>query len=411
MEWLVNGVYYIVPFIVLLGILVFVHEFGHFLIARLSGVQVTDFSIGFGKQLWGFTDKHNTKWKICAIPLGGYCQFLGDADAASAGSSEEVKELSEEDKKKAFPFQNPWKKLAIVLGGPGFNYLFAIIVFTLMFAFLGKFSFPPVVGEVVAGGAADKAGIVKADRILSINGHEVESFSEITTEISLTTGGVAEVKLDRAGEVMELSVPLEMMKVEANGQTTERPMLGIKSMNTMELDHERMSLPDAFVEACSETWRITEGTLRGVGQMITGKRGSEDLGGILRIAEMSGDISRKNGMLDFIAFMALLSINLGLINLFPIPVLDGGHVVIYLVEIVSRREINAKVKENLFKAGFADDFCDLERLCPSVPSLFCLSYFFDKGYGINEKQTAGYLTVLPDGGRHGRRRGGQTDQS
>lgn len=353
MEWLVNGVYYIVPFIVLLGILVFVHEFGHFLVARLSGVQVTDFSIGFGKQLWGFTDKHNTKWKICAIPLGGYCQFLGDADAASAGSSEEVKELSEEDKKKAFPFQNPWKKLAIVLGGPGFNYLFAIIVFTLMFAFLGKFSFPPVVGEVVAGGAADKAGIVKADRILSINGHEVESFSEITTEISLTTGGVAEVKLDRAGEVMELSVPLEMMKVEANGQTTERPMLGIKSMNTMELDHERMSLPDAFVEACSETWRITEGTLRGVGQMIAGKRGSEDLGGILRIAEMSGDISRKNGMLDFIAFMALLSINLGLINLFPIPVLDGGHVVIYLVEIVSRREINAKVKENLFKAGFA----------------------------------------------------------
>lgn len=331
----------------------FVHEFGHFLVARLSGVQVTDFSIGFGKQLWGFTDKHNTKWKICAIPLGGYCQFLGDADAASSGSSEEVKELSEEDKKKAFPFQNPWKKLAIVLGGPGFNYLFAIIVFTLMFAFLGKFSFPPVVGEVVAGGAADKAGIVKADRILSINGHEVESFSEITTEISLTTGGVAEVKLDRAGEVMELSVPLEMMKVEANGQTTERPMLGIKSMNTMELDHERMSLPDAFVEACSETWRITEGTLRGVGQMITGKRGSEDLGGILRIAEMSGDISRKNGMLDFIAFMALLSINLGLINLFPIPVLDGGHVVIYLVEIVSRREINAKVKENLFKAGFA----------------------------------------------------------
>lgn len=353
MEWLVNGVYYIVPFIVLLGILVFVHEFGHFLVARLSGVQVTDFSIGFGKQLWGFTDKHNTKWKICAIPLGGYCQFLGDADAASSGSSEEVKELSEEDKKKAFPFQNPWKKLAIVLGGPGFNYLFAIIVFTLMFAFLGKFSFPPVVGEVVAGGAADKAGIVKADRILSINGHEVESFSEITTEISLTTGGVAEVKLDRAGEVMELSVPLEMMKVEANGQTTERPMLGIKSMNTMELDHEKMSLPDAFVEACSETWRITEGTLRGVGQMITGKRGSEDLGGILRIAEMSGDISRKNGMLDFIAFMALLSINLGLINLFPIPVLDGGHVVIYLVEIVSRREINAKVKENLFKAGFA----------------------------------------------------------
>ncbi len=353
MEWLVNGVYYIVPFIVLLGILVFVHEFGHFLIARLTGVRVTDFSIGFGKKLWGFTDRHNTNWKICAIPLGGYCQFLGDADAASAGSDEEAEKLSEEDKKQAFPFQSPWKKLAIVLGGPGFNYLFAILIFTLLFACLGKFSFPPVVGEVVKGGAADKAGIVKADRILEINGRAMENFSDITTEVALTVGGVAEVKLRRGEEIIDLSVPLEMMEVEANGQKTERPMLGIKSMNTMELDHQRMSLSAAFAEACGETWRITEGTLRGVGQMITGRRGSEDLGGIIRIAEMSGDISRKNGWLDFVAFMALLSINLGLINLFPIPVLDGGHVVIYTAEIIIRREISAKVKENLFKAGFA----------------------------------------------------------
>ncbi len=353
MDWLVNGVYYVVPFIILLGILVFVHEFGHFLIARLTGVQVTDFSIGFGRQLWGFTDKHNTRWKICAIPLGGYCQFLGDADAASAGSDESVKELSEEDKKKAFPFQNPWKKLAIVLGGPGFNYLFAILIFMFMFALLGKFTFPPVVGEVIASGAADKAGIVSGDRILEINGRKIENFSDITTEVSLTVNGTAEVKLEREGREMTLSVPLEMTEMETNGQKIKRPMLGIKSMSTMELNHQKMSWSAAFVEACSETWRITEGTLRGVGQMITGKRGSEDLGGILRIAEMSGDISRKNGLLDFIAFMALLSINLGLINLFPIPVLDGGHVVIYLVEIVCRREINAKVKENLFKAGFA----------------------------------------------------------
>ncbi len=353
MEWLINAAYYIIPFIVLLGILVFVHEFGHFLIARLCGVQVTDFSIGFGKELWGFTDRHRTKWKICAIPLGGYCQFLGDADAASANSDEAVEELSAEDKKKAFPFQKPWKKLAIVLGGPGFNYLFAIVVFTMMFALLGKFSFPPVVGEVVPGGAADKAGIAAADRILEVNGREVENFSDITTEISLTVGGPAAVKLQRGDQILDFEVPLEMMEVEANGQTTARPMLGVKSVNTMELDHQKMSWPAAFAEACNETWRITEGTLRGVGQMITGKRGSEDLGGILRIAEMSGDISKKNGWLDFLAFMALLSINLGLINLFPIPVLDGGHVVIYTVEMISRREVNAKVKENLFKVGFA----------------------------------------------------------
>ena len=353
MDWMVNIFYYIIPFIVLLGILVFVHEFGHFLIARLCGVQVTDFSIGFGKQLWGFTDKHNTNWKICAVPLGGYCQFLGDADAASANSDEAVKELSEEDKKKAFPFQNPWKKLAIVLGGPGFNYLFAILIFMFMFALLGKMNFPPVVGEVIEGGAAQKAGIMVDDRILEVNGKKVDNFSDITTEVSLSVENTAQVKLKRGDQIIDLSVVLETLEVEANGQKSKRPMLGIKSKNTMEIDHQKMSWGQAFVEACGETWRITEGTLRGVGQMITGKRGSEDLGGIIRIAEMSGDISKKNGWLDFVAFMALLSINLGLINLFPIPVLDGGHVVIFLIEIVSRREINPKVKENLFKAGFA----------------------------------------------------------
>lgn len=353
MDWIINILYYVVPFVVLLGILVFVHEFGHFLIARLCGVQVTDFSIGFGKQLWGFTDKHKTNWKICAVPLGGYCQFLGDADAASANSDESIKELSEEDKKKAFPYQNPWKKLAIVLGGPGFNYLFAIIVFMFMFALLGKLTFPPVVGEVIEGGAAAKAGIMPNDRILEINGKQIEDFSDISTEIALSVDNQANVKLKRGEDVLDLTVELEKMEVEANGQTTQRPMLGIKSITTMETTQQKMSWGEAFMEACGETWRITEGTLRGVGQMITGKRGSEDLGGILRIAEMSGDISKKSGLIDFIAFMALLSINLGLINLFPIPVLDGGHVVIFLIEIVSRREISVKVKENLFKLGFA----------------------------------------------------------
>lgn len=353
MDWIINILYYIVPFVVLLGILVFVHEFGHFLIARLCGVQVTDFSIGFGRQLWGFTDKHKTNWKICAIPLGGYCQFLGDADAASANSDESIKELSEEDKKRAFPFQNPWKKLAIVLGGPGFNYLFAIIVFMFMFALLGKLTFPPIVGEVIEGGAASKAGIMQNDRILEINGKQIEDFSDISTEIALSVDNQATVKLKRGEDILNLTIVLEKMEVEANGQTTKRPMLGIKSLTTMETNHQKMSWGEAFTEACAETWRITEGTLRGVGQMITGKRGSEDLGGIIRIAEMSGDISKESGLIDFIAFMALLSINLGLINLFPIPVLDGGHVVIYLIEIATRREINTKVKENLFRVGFA----------------------------------------------------------
>ena len=152
MESIFNSFYYIVPFIFLLGILVFVHEFGHFIIARLCGVRVTDFSIGFGRKLWGFTDKHQTNWKICAIPLGGYCQFLGDANGASAGEdTETLDSLSEDEKKYSFAYQNPWKKLAIVLGGPGFNYLFAILVMTAIFMFVGSVNYPPVVGEVIAG--------------------------------------------------------------------------------------------------------------------------------------------------------------------------------------------------------------------------------------------------------------------
>ena len=158
MSWIVDTAYYIVPFIVLLGILVFVHEFGHFIVARMCGVQVDAFSIGFGKTLWSRKDKYGTEWKLSAIPLGGYCQFLGDADGASAGVDEKVSELSEEQKKKAFPFQNPFKKLAIVLAGPGANYLFAIVVFAVIFASLGKIVFPPVVGGIIEGGAAEKAG-------------------------------------------------------------------------------------------------------------------------------------------------------------------------------------------------------------------------------------------------------------
>ena len=351
---MLNFFYYVVPFIFLLGVLVFVHELGHFLIARWCGVRVTDFSIGFGKQLWGFTDKHQTNWKICAIPLGGYCQFLGDANGASAGEDDAaLKEMTDEEKREAFAFQSPWKKLAIVLGGPGFNYLFAIVVFALMFMFIGKFTFPPVVGEVMPDGAASVAGIQSGDRILEVNGNKIKTFTDISTEVALTVGKNVDVKLQRGDEILNINVELKEIEVEENGTKTRRPMLGIKSQSSIELDQNKLSPWNAFAEAGYETWRITIGTLRGVHQMITGQRGTEDLGGIIRIAEMSGDISKKQGLIDFIAFMALLSINLGLINLFPIPVLDGGHVVIFVIEIITRREINEKLKNFLFKCGFA----------------------------------------------------------
>ena len=350
--WLLNLIYYVIPFIVLLSILVFVHEFGHFLVARWCGVKVSAFSIGFGKTLWSKTDKKGTVWKISAVPLGGYCQFLGDGDASSS-STEGLENLNDEDKKHAFAFQNPFKKLAIVLAGPGFNYLLAILIYFVLFAAFGRFSLPPVVSEVLEGGAAESAGILQGDRITVINGHEIKEWSDISKEILLSPNHFASIDVLRGNEALHFDVELvEMDKVQRNQTTQKQYMLGVKSLGALEFTHEKFSLPQAFVESCKEVWNVTVMTLRGVGQMIAGERGSEDVGGVIRIAEMTGDITKDESLFDFVTFLALLSINLGLINLFPIPVLDGGHVVIFVLEILTGRPMKEKTKEYLFKAGF-----------------------------------------------------------
>lgn len=355
MDWLMDIIYYVVPFIILLGILVFVHEFGHYLMAKWSGVQVEAFSIGFGKQLWGFTDKSGTRWKISAIPLGGYCQFLGDADASS--STSDTKELTEEQKKKAFSYQAPWKKLLISIAGPGANYLFAIFIFAAIFFSLGKIDFPAIVGEVIKGGAAEKAGIMAKDKILKINGNQIESFEDVRREIELNTQEKISVELERNGEIIKLSFPLTLLTPEPQTGTSaeeNKPklMLGIRSVNIFEVKNEQMGIGQALIEATKEVWKVTDVTLRGIGQMFRGQRSSEEVGGVIRIAEMSGDITKDQGILSLLMFMALLSVNLGLINLFPIPLLDGGHVVIYLIEMVFGKELNDKVKDGLFKLGF-----------------------------------------------------------
>lgn len=351
MDWLLNTIYYVVPFLVLLGILVFVHELGHFIVARLCGVKVTDFSIGFGKKIWGWTDRKGTEWKLSLIPLGGYCKFLGDDDAAS--SSQSGSGIAEDEQKYAFANQNPFKKLAIVIAGPAANYLFAIVIFASIFLFIGKMDFPAVVGDVIPGGAAEKAGVLKGDKILTVNGKKVATFTELRQEVDMHVDEKIKLEIERGGKIISLSFPLQVvpLEVEANQDAKPRPMLGVHSLNAVEINPVRVGLGEALADSLKETWRITEVTLRGLGQMVTGRRNADEVGGILRIAEMSGDISKDRGLIDFIIFMALLSINLGLINLFPIPLLDGGHVVIYSIEIVARREINEKAKEYIFRFG------------------------------------------------------------
>ncbi len=352
MEIIFNIIHYVVPFIILLGILVFVHEFGHFIVARLSGVEVSAFSIGFGKVLWEKQDKKGTMWRISAIPLGGYCQFLGDADASSS-TSEKI-DLTDDQKKRAFAFQNPYKKLAIVLAGPGFNYLFAVLIYTSLFTFFGRVIFPPIVGEVVEHGAAYSAGIKKDDRILSINGVKIDEFADIAREVAIAANHNTKVEVKRGDEILNFDIELTEIEIdESNGTKTKKHMLGIKSVTTIETSNELMPIHKAFVYALDEVAEVTVTTLRGLGQMITGDRGTDDIGGIIRIAEMTGDISKSQSYLNFVIFMALLSVNLGLINLFPIPVLDGGHVIFYTLEIITGKELNEKIKEWLFRIGLS----------------------------------------------------------
>lgn len=448
METLINILYYVFPFIVLLGILVFVHEFGHFIIARMLGVKVVAFSIGFGKQLWSRTDKKGTQWKISAIPLGGYCQFLGDADASSSTTDKSLAELSEEDKAMAFPLQKTWKKLAIVVAGPLFNYLLAILIFIGIFFFYGRIVHPSVVGNVIEGGAAAEAGIVTGDEILSINGIPTPDFQTLSNEIMLSENDNADVKIKRqinvslqaeyityfdgetekseqmigiASQIPEFDektgkpsrVPAVVNNVisgspadkaglidgdvlESINETeltyfdeikkyikehsddvlnikghriinlnvllkdtdyddgvsgkTKRRMLGVSSTPELAFS-ENLSFPDAVIAGFEESYDLTAMTLRGVWQMITGRRGGKDVGGIIRIAEMSGDVSKTGGIIGFIYFMALLSVNLGLINLFPIPVLDGGNIVIFLIEMIIGRDLKENVKDYIFKFG------------------------------------------------------------
>ena len=353
MEWLLNIIHYVVPFLILLGVLVFVHEFGHFIIARWAGVSVSAFSIGFGKELWSKTDKKGTVWKISAVPLGGYCQFLGDADESSSTSEVDLSKYSDEEQKHLFATQSPYKKLAIAIAGPLFNYLFAFITFFGLFYFVGSYDIPPVISDVIKDSPAQTAGILKNDKIIEINGKKINDWSDINKEVSIAIDSVV-LKIERNNEVITVNVPL--VEMEYAFDETEKPikrrMIGIKGeTKQFKVVKDNFQFIPSIKKSAEEVYNITDMTLRGVGQMIMGKRSGEDVGGIIRIAEMSGDISKTRGLLDFLYFMALLSINLGLINLFPIPVLDGGHVVIYLLEIVSRREINTKLRDGLFKIG------------------------------------------------------------
>jgi regulator of sigma E protease len=340
---------YVVPFLVLLTVLVFVHEMGHYVVARVCGVRVEVFSIGFGPEVFGITDSHGTRWKFSLVPLGGYVKMFGDRDVAST-SGELPPEMTAEDRKVAFPAKSVGRRAAIVAAGPIANFLFAIAVFAALFATVGEPYTPPDVGSVEPDSAAAAAGIRAGDRILSINGRSVDRFEDIRQIVEIGLGAPLDVLIARGSETVRLDVtPAVVEQADSLGNTFPIGRLGIKSRGYAYTRHDPAT---AVWRGMWASWTQVEIAMKAIHQMIIGTRTTKEIGGPLRIAWLSGEVA-EGGVLTLVTFMAILSVNLGLINLFPIPILDGGHLLFYAAEALRGRPLSAKAQEYGFRIGLA----------------------------------------------------------
>ncbi len=342
MQEILSFIEYLLAFVVVLSIVVFVHEMGHFLVARLCGVRVLEFSIGFGKKLWSRQDKKGTNWSLRAIPLGGFVQMFGDADAASAKADENIKNLSEEEKKVSFPFQPVWKKIAIIFAGPATNYIFAILLMTAVFMVYGQIKIAPVVGSVMEKSPAAAAGLLPDDKILQVNGENIADFSDIKRWIVLSPEPTLKLLVERNGKTLNLEAIL--------AEDPKERVLGVQSKTIAPGDVSSMPFHKAIYESSLMAWKMTADTIIYLKQVFTSTRSPDEMRGPLGIAEASGDAA-KGGFLSFLVFLVQISIGIGLINLFPIPLLDGGQIVVYLIEAIRGKPLKEKILEKTLMIG------------------------------------------------------------
>ncbi len=337
-------------FILIISVIVFVHEFGHFIVARFCGVRVEQFSIGFGRELLGFTDKKQTRWKICLLPLGGYVKMFGDRNAASMPDSEALERMSAEEKKYAFLAKNVYQRIAIVAAGPVFNFLLTIFLFTIIFRINGLNTVLPIVHEIMPQSAAFEAGIKKGDRILEINGKEIKDFSEIQDVITLNQTTEMDVLLQRKNKFLEIKVTPKMQKrKDAFGDEVEVATFGIAAS---EINRQELNLYQSFIQANLETLKITVMIFKTTGDLILGKRDLKELGGPIKIAQYSGKTAAM-GIMAVMWFAAMISLNLGIMNLLPIPVLDGGHLLYYFIEALRGKALSPKAQQIGFNFGLS----------------------------------------------------------
>lgn len=339
---------YIVVFLIVLTILVFVHEYGHYWVAKRNGVRVEAFSVGFGPEIWGRNDASGTRWKICAIPLGGYVKMFGEGGDDSEDG--EKSELSDAEKAVSFYYKTVSQRAAIVAAGPIVNFIFAIFAFAILAGAVGNAVPLAAVGKVLKDSAAEIAGFKSGDRFISINEEEINLFSDLRRIVTENPDTVLSFQIDRAGKEITLSAtPKLTVQKNAEGEEVEIGLLGVEWSPEF-VSYERQNPAMALWVGVQRTYMVTTNILSYIGDMFSGRRGTDELGGPLRIAQISGQMAEQ-GIGAVILLMAMLSVNLGLINLFPIPMLDGGHLAFYLIEALLGRPLGAKAQEYGFRFG------------------------------------------------------------
>lgn len=350
MHEIASFLYTLASYIVIISALVFIHEFGHYIIARWSGVKIEIFSIGFGREIWGFSDKTGTRWKLSSVPFGGYVKMYGDASEIS-NPSEEVEYFSEEQKKKTFHYKPLYKKAAIVAAGPVANFLLTIAIFTAFISTGGLISTEPVVGEIVKASAAEAAGLLPGDRIVRVDNEKVDTFNDIPRLILTNLGTPVTLDVDRGGKPMVFTLtPRNLTEKDALGNEFTHPIIGIGTKN---ITLEEVGIPRAIWESTKRTYRFCTTTLHVLGQILIGERSfSENIKGPIGMAKLSGQAVQK-GLPTVLILMANISASLGLINLFPIPMLDGGHLLYYAIEAIRGRPLARRYQEWGLRVGMS----------------------------------------------------------
>jgi regulator of sigma E protease len=345
---------YVVPFLFVLTIVVFFHELGHFLVARWRGVKIVAFSIGFGPEIVGFNDRYGTRWKLAAIPLGGYVKFFGDENAASVPDTDAAAAMSEDEKKVSFVHKPVGSRAAVVAAGPIANFILAIAIFAVIFMTVGRQTTSARVDTIQPNSAAQAAGFQPGDLVTAINGEKIDSFSDMQRIVSISAGEPLQIQVERGGVPVTLKATPQLKELKDNfGNVHRLGVLGIsRSMAPGDIKTQKFGPGRAVVEGAKETWFIVDRTLSYIGGIFAGRESADQLGGPIRIAQVSGQVATA-GFVALMHLTAVLSVSIGLLNLFPIPLLDGGHLLFYGIEAARGRPLSERAQEVGFRIGLA----------------------------------------------------------